>query len=466
MAALVTIACCAVAAVLLLLAETPTHLSERLAGLDASIGLSDAAAAGDREPSSGEAMLLPLSRRALNVNATGGGGDGGPSFLPPSDGAGGQDFILSTSADIIFAGGAPNSTRVGFSGSFGGVADASRGARLAYFLLVALWWWAFVAATGWTIIAGAVSRWFFRASNAKRNFLGGAFIRVLWFHLGSMAFGAAVVGAAAVLRWTHRDVHVPRRPRAADQPARVALRRLRDVRGAVRAAERRVHHLVLVRPRRDERARILQVVRAVVHDDRAEPGDGRGELDGETAALALHGRFHRRQLHARVYLYLVYVGGSCDRADGSLCTAAFAKAGRGGALDPVYPALLAGILAAAVASAVASVFSCAVDTIFCCALQDIDASEGRHLPERMLLAFGFSEDCDPIEEADPLHLAADYFDRRAAAKEPLPPGGALSGIYAAGAAEAPGQAGVPPLVLGGSQRMPSVGAANVVEQRM
>ena len=58
------------------------------------------------------------------------------------------------------------------------------------------------------------------------------------------------------------------------------------------------------------------------------------------------------------------------------------------------------------------------------------------------------------------------FDRRAAAKEPLPPGGALSGIYAAGAAEAPGQAGVPPLVLGGSQRMPSVGAANVVEQRM
>ena len=84
----------------------------------------------------------------------------------------------------------------------------------------------------------------------------------------------------------------------------------------------------------------------------------------------------------------------------------------------------------------------------------------------MLLAFGFSEDCDPIEEADPLHLAADYFDRRAAAKEPLPPGGALSGIYAAGAAEAPGQVGVPPLVLGGSQRMPSVGAANVVEQRM
>ena len=163
------------------------------------------------------------------------------------------------------------------------------------------------------------------------------------------------------------------------------------------------------------------------------------------------------------YLYLVYVRGSCHLG---LCTAAFAKAGRGGALDPVYPALLAGILAAAVASAVASVFSCAVDTIFCCALQDIDASEGRHLPERMLLAFGFSEDCDPIEEADPLHLAADYFDRRAAAKEPLPPGGALSGIYAAGAAEAPGQVGVPPLVLGGSQRMPSVGAANVVEQRM
>ena len=46
------------------------------------------------------------------------------------------------------------------------------------------------------------------------------------------------------------------------------------------------------------------------------------------------------------------------------------------------------------------------------------------------------------------------------------PGGALSGIYANGAPEAPGQAGVPPLVLGGSQRMPSVGAANVVEQRM
>ena len=463
MAALVTIACCAVAAVLLLLAETPTHLSERLAGLDASIGLSDAAAAGDREPSSGEAMLLPLSRRALNVNATGGGGDGGPSFLPPSDGAGGQDFILSTSADIIFAGGAPNSTRVGFSGSFGGVADASRGARLAYFILVALWWWAFVAATGWTIIAGAVSRWFFRASNAKRNFLGGAFIRVLWFHLGSMAFGAAVVGAAGVLRWTIATFtyHVGRARRT--NP--LAWLCVGCATCAARCVQRSVEYITSY-------SYVLVAM------------NGRGfckscaqsfTMIGQNPAMVAVNWTVKRLLSLCMvastvasctltcYLYLVYVRGSCHLG---LCTAAFAKAGRGGALDPVYPALLAGILAAAVASAVASVFSCAVDTIFCCALQDIDASEGRHLPERMLLAFGFSEDCDPIEEADPLHLAADYFDRRAAAKEPLPPGGALSGIYAAGAAEAPGQAGVPPLVLGGSQRMPSVGAANVVEQRM
>ena len=135
-----------------------------------------------------------------------------------------QDFILSTSADIIFAGGAQ--TRRGWGSAAASAASPTRrAARASLFLLVALWWWAFVAATGWTIIAGAVSRWFFR-SNAKRNFLGGAFMRALWFHLGSMAFGAAVVGAAAC-RGGPRDGHVPRRPCAADQPARVALRRLR-----------------------------------------------------------------------------------------------------------------------------------------------------------------------------------------------------------------------------------------------
>ena len=154
---------------------------------------------------------------------------------------------------------------VGFSGSFGGVAD--RRAVHASHTSSSRCGGGTVAATGWTIIAGAVSRWFFRASNAKRTSAARHTSAVVPPRSMAFARRSSAPPRAAV----DRDVtyHAGRARRT---KRLVALRWLRDARRALRSKASNTLPRT-VRPRHVN-GRGFYKSRAVVHDDRAEPGDG------------------------------------------------------------------------------------------------------------------------------------------------------------------------------------------------
>ena len=243
-----------------------------------------------------------------------------------------------------------------------------------YFLFGFLWTNAFINAFAWTSLSGSYSHWYFfrRDENYKTRIpLVWSVLRVIRYHLGSLAVGSFLIAVVQLLRIMAEIID--RQTKGIQGQNKMMMYAMKCVKCGLMLLEKTV-----------------KFITNYCYIYVAMQGSGFcwscwctfKLIMGQMAQLAIN-TLVRTVLNLAT---LVSIPLACYQATDIVLTSR-------GAFEPFYPAVVVALLALVITNVFGLVFACVLDTLFVCTVRDKAEYKAAFMSDRLYTAYGF----DPKE---------------------------------------------------------------------